>query len=221
MIRFYVTLSGRISRMPLQNIERTPSAVWAALAEGNERFVHFNEDRPHQDAPRRSQLRNGQKPAAVVISCSDSRVPVELIFDVGLGDLFVVRTAGEILDQAVLASIEYATESIGVPLVVVMGHESCGAVAATAAALEGGELPGGYQRVLVEKVAPSILEAKAEGLSSIKEFEEHHVVATVDQLLSRSPEIHQKVQTGELGVIGLRYRLSDGATEPVISKNVG
>lgn len=207
--------------MPLRNVDRTPPAVWEALLAGNERFISFKEDRPHQDAPRRRELRNGQTPAAVVISCSDSRVPVEIIFDVGLGDLFVVRTAGEILDQAVLASIEYATESIGVPLVIVMGHESCGAVAATAAALEGGALPGGYQRVLVEKVAPSILEAKAEGLSSIKEFEEHHVVATVNQLLSRSPEIHQKVETGELGIIGLRYRLSDGRTEPVISKNVG
>lgn len=207
--------------MPLRNIDRTPPAVWEALLAGNERFISFKEDRPHQDAPRRRELRNGQTPAAVIISCSDSRVPVEIIFDVGLGDLFVVRTAGEILDQAVLASIEYATESIGVPLVIVMGHESCGAVAATAAALEGGALPGGYQRVLVEKVAPSILEAKAEGLSSIKEFEEHHVVATVNQLLSRSPEIHRKVETGELGIIGLRYRLSDGRTEPVISKNVG
>ena len=207
--------------MPLRNVDRTPPAVWEALLAGNERFISFNEDRPNQDAPRRRELRNGQTPAAVVISCSDSRVPVEIIFDVGLGDLFVVRTAGEILDQAVLASIEYATESIGVPLVIVMGHESCGAVAATAAALEGVALPGGYQRVLVEKVAPSILEAKAEGLSSIKEFEEHHVVATVNQLLSRSPEIHQKVETGELGIIGLRYRLSDGRTEPVISKNVG
>lgn len=207
--------------MPLRNIDRTPIAVWEALVAGNERFMNFNEDRPNQDAPRRRALRTKQKPAAVVISCSDSRVPVELIFDVGLGDLFVVRTAGEILDQAVFASIEYAIEAIGVPLVIVMGHESCGAVAATAAALDGGEIPGGYQRVLIEKVAPSILEAKAEGLSTIKDFEEHHVVATVNQILTRSPEIKSKVDSGEVGIIGLRYRLSDGRTEPVISKNVG
>ncbi|ALC06771.1 Carbonic anhydrase 2 [Corynebacterium deserti GIMN1.010] len=207
--------------MPLRNVERTPAAVWNALSVGNERFMNFNEDRPNQDAPRRRELRAGQRPAAVVISCSDSRVPVELIFDVGLGDLFVVRTAGEILDQAVFASIEYAIESIGVPLVIVMGHESCGAVAATANALEGGEIPGGYQRVLIEKVAPSILEAKAEGLDTIKDFEEHHVVATVNQILSRSPEIKREVDAGTVGIIGLRYRLSDGRTEPVISKNVG
>lgn len=207
--------------MPLRNVERTPPAVWTALAAGNERFMNFNEDRPNQDAPRRRELRDGQKPAAVVISCSDSRVPVELIFDVGLGDLFVVRTAGEILDQAVFASIEYAIESIGVPLVIVMGHESCGAVAATASALDGGAIPGGYQRVLVEKVAPSILEAKADGKTSIEDFEKHHVVATVNQILSRSPEIHDKVNAGKVGIIGLRYQLSDGKTMPVISRNVG
>ncbi|WP_080796707.1 carbonic anhydrase [Corynebacterium pacaense] len=206
--------------MPLRNVERTPAPVWNALVAGNERFINFDEDRPNQDAPRRRQLRDGQAPAAVVISCSDSRVPVEIIFDVGLGDLFVVRTAGEILDQAVFGSIEYAIESLGVPLVIVMGHESCGAVKATADALDGGDIPGGYQRVLIEKVAPSILEARAEGLSTITDFEKHHVVATVDQILSRSPEIHAKVETGEVGIVGVHYQLSDGRTVPVITRNV-
>lgn len=183
--------------------------------------MNQNEDRPNQDGPRRKELRNGQAPAAVVIGCSDSRVPVEILFDVGLGDLFVVRTAGEILDQAVFGSIEYAIESLGVPLVVVMGHESCGAVKATADALDGGEIPGGYQRVLIEKVAPSILEAKALGMCEIADFERHHVVATVDQILSRSPEINAKVSSGEVGIVGVRYQLSDGRTAPVISRNVG
>ncbi len=207
--------------MPLRNVERTPAAVWEALVEGNERFMNYNEDRPHQDGHRRRELRTGQTPAAVVISCSDSRVPVEIIFDVGLGDLFVVRTAGEILDQAVFASIEYAIEALGVPLVIVMGHESCGAVRATADALDGGDIPGGYQRVMIEKVAPSILEARSAGMTTIEDFEKHHVVATVNQILSRSPEIHDKVQTGEVGIVGLRYQLSDGLTAPVITRNVG
>lgn len=206
--------------MPLRNVERTPAAVWEALQAGNQRFMDHRGDHPNQDAPRREALRDGQKPSAVVISCSDSRVPVEIIFDVGLGDLFVVRTAGEILDQAVFASIEYAIEALEVPLVVVMGHESCGAVAATAAALDGGDIPGGYQRVMIEKVAPSILEARGLGLESIKEFECHHVKATVDQILTRAPEIAERVEDGKVGIVGLRYRLSDGLTEPVITRNV-
>lgn len=207
--------------MPLRNVERTPAAVWEALKSGNERFMNYTEDRPHVDGPRRRELREGQKPAAVVISCSDSRVPVEIIFDVGLGDLFVVRTAGEILDQGVFASIEYAIEALEVPLVVVMGHESCGAVRATAEALDGGHIPGGYQRVMIEKVAPSILEARGLGMKTIEEFESHHVVATVEQILTRSPEISERVESGKVGIVGLRYRLSDGLTKPVITRNVG
>ena len=206
--------------MPLRNVERTPTGVWEALRAGNQRFMDHQGDHPNQDAPRRAALRDGQKPSAVVISCSDSRVPVEIIFDVGLGDLFVVRTAGEILDQAVFGSIEYAIEALDVPLVVVMGHESCGAVAATAAALDGGEIPGGYQRVLIEKVAPSILEARGLGKSTAEEYEGHHVLATVNQILSRSPEIAERVEEGKVGIVGLRYRLSDGFTEPVITRNV-
>ena len=206
--------------MPLRNVERTPAAVWEALQAGNQRFMDHQGDHPNQDGPRRQELREGQTPSAVVISCSDSRVPVEIIFDVGLGDLFVVRTAGEILDQAVFGSIEYAIESLGVPLVIVMGHESCGAVAATAAALDGGEIPGGYQRVLIEKVAPSILEARGLGKNTAEEYEGHHVLATVNQILSRSPEIAERVEEGNVGIVGLRYRLSDGFTEPVITRNV-
>ena len=206
--------------MPLKDVPKKPQAVWDALQAGNQRFVLQQQERPHQDIVRRAELRHGQNPRAAVLSCSDSRVPVEMIFDVGLGDLFVVRTAGEILDQAVFGSIEYAIESLGVPLVIVMGHESCGAVAATAAALDGGDIPGGYQRVLIEKVAPSILEARGMGKSTAEEYEGHHVLATVNQILSRSPEIAERVEEGNVGIVGLRYRLSDGFTEPVITRNV-
>lgn len=207
--------------MPLRDVERTPKALWNALVEGNARFRHDELYRADLNKHRRNELRTGQQPAAVVIGCSDSRVPVEILFDVGLGDLFVIRTAGEILDQAVFGSIEFAIEALGVPLVIVMGHESCGAVKATAEALDGGEIPGGYQRVLIEKVAPSILEARAKGLTTTEEFEKHHVVATVNQILSRSPEIHEKVENGDIGVVGVRYQLGDGRAVPIIKKNVG
>lgn len=206
--------------MPMSQVENSPQAVWDALQAGNERFVMHQEERPHQDSTRRIALRAGQSPRAVVLSCSDSRVPVEFIFDVGLGDLFVIRTAGQIIDQAVLGSLEFAIEALEVNLVVVMGHESCGAVKATASALEGGGVPQGFQRVLVEKVAPSILEARAAGCNDIVDFERQNVTATVNQLLTRVPQLRERLDDGRVGVVGLRYRLSDGGTDTVVTRGV-
>lgn len=206
--------------MPMRDVERTPQAVWNALQEGNQRFVNYQTKHPNQDSSRRYELRTGQSPRALVLSCSDSRVPVEMIFDVGLGDLFVVRTAGEILDLAVLSSLEFAIETLQVPLVVVMGHESCGAVKATAEALAGGEIPGGLQRVMVEKVSPSILVAKSKGKTDIADFEREHVVETVDQVIDRSPVMQARMASGDVGIVGLRYRLSDTCTETVTTRGV-
>lgn len=206
--------------MPMKDVAKGPQAVWEALKEGNTRFVSSELQRPNQDVVRRLELRSGQNPRAVILSCSDSRVPVELIFDVGLGDLFVVRTAGEILDPAVLASIEYAIKSLGVDLVVVMGHESCGAVAATAEALDGGTIPNGLERILVEKVAPSILEARARGMSSISEYEIQHVIEISSQIKHRLSSLQKRIEDGRCGIVGLRYLLSDGSTEQVYAEGV-
>lgn len=186
------------------------------MEEGNARFMRFEEARPNQDPQRRFEITLGQEPVAAVLACSDSRVPVEMIFDQGLGDIFVIRTAGEIIDLAVLGSLEYAVDSLHVPLIVVMGHESCGAVAATRNALDGHALPSGYQRVVVEKVTPSILEARAAGRESIQQLEEQHVAETVDMIIERSPSIRAKVARGTLGVVGVRYRLSDGHAQELV-----
>lgn len=204
----------------MRDVERNPKAVWEAMQKGNRRFIEDAQQRPNQDQSRRSQLREGQNPRAVVLACSDSRVPVEIVFDVGLGDLFVIRTAGEIIDLSVLASLEYAVESLGVELVVVMGHESCGAVKATADALDGGTIPDGFQRVLIEKVSPSILVSKAENRNTVSDFERQHIIETVDQVISRSPELKAHLDNGTVGVVGLRYRLSDGLAEPVCTFGV-
>ncbi len=107
----------------------------------------------------------------MVFGCADSRVAAEIIFDQGLGDMFVVRTAGHVIDSAVLGSIEYAVTVLNVPLIVVLGHDSCGAVKATLAALDDGEVPGGYVRDVVERVTPSILLGRRDGLTRIDEFE--------------------------------------------------
>lgn len=206
--------------MPMKEVAHQPQAVWEALQAGNKRFVEEALQRPNLDTVRRMELRSGQSPRAVILSCSDSRVPVELVFDVGLGDLFVVRTAGEILDPSVLGSIEYAIKSLEVDLVVVMGHESCGAVAATAEALDGGAIPDGLERILIEKVAPSILEARARGMSTTDDYERQHIEETVVQIKHRLWSLRDRIEDGRCAIVGLRYRLSDGATELVIADGV-
>jgi carbonic anhydrase len=146
----------------------------------------------------------------VVFGCADSRVAAELIFDQGLGDMFVVRTAGHVIDSAVLGSIEYAVTVLNVPLIVVLGHDSCGAVRATLAALDDGELPGGYVRDLVERVTPSILLGRRDGLTRVDEFEARHVIETANQLLSRSRAVAEAVGAGRLAIAGVTYQLADG-----------
>ena len=133
----------------------SPVTAWKALKEGNERFVAGKPAHPSQSIEDRARLAGAQHPTAVVFGCADSRVAAEIIFDQGLGDMFVVRTAGHVIDSAVLGSVEYAVTVLNVPLIAVLGHDSCGAVKATLAALDGGVMPGGYVRDIVERVTPS------------------------------------------------------------------
>lgn len=210
----------RLHNVCMSNSEWTPESVWQSIIRGNRRFVEGKSAHPRQNEGRRQELTHGQKPKAVVLACSDSRVPVEIIFDQGLGDIFVIRTAGEITDLSVLASLEFAVDGLGVKLVVVLGHESCGAVAAAKSALDGGDLPGGFQRVLIEKVTPSLLAARKDGQHTTDEFERRHVQEIVNHIVDRSPEISSRLDAGEVGVVGLRYRLSDGLAETVVTQGV-
>jgi carbonic anhydrase len=124
--------------------------------------------------------------------------------------MFVVRTAGHVADSAVLGSIEYAVTVLDVPLVVVLGHDSCGAVKATLSALDEGAVPGGYVRDIVERVTPSILLGRHAGLTRVDEFEARHVNETVGQLRERSAPIAERILNGTLAIAGLTYQLSDG-----------
>lgn len=185
-------------------------SAWKTLKEGNDRFVAGEPEHPRQSIEYRSTLAAEQKPGAVVFGCADSRVAAEIIFDQGLGDMFVVRTAGHVIDSAVLGSIEYAVTVLEVPLIVVLGHDSCGAVKATLAALDDGIVPGGYVRDLVERVTPSILLGRRDGLTRVDEFEARHVNETGAQLMARSTAIAERVAGGTLGIVGLTYQLADG-----------
>ena len=188
----------------------SPITAWKALSEGNDRFVAGTPEHPSQSIQHRASLAEGQKPTAVVFGCADSRVAAEIIFDQGLGDMFVVRTAGHVLDSAVLGSIEYAVTVLNVPLIVVLGHDSCGAVKATLAALDDGDVPGGYVLDIVERVTPSILLGRKEGLTRVDEFEARHVTATARQLVSRSKAVSDAVDSGALAIAGVTYQLADG-----------
>ncbi|MDI9953705.1 carbonic anhydrase, partial [Rhodococcus sp. IEGM 1305] len=126
--------------------------------------------------------------------------------------MFVVRTAGHVIDDAVLGSIEYAVGVLNVPLIVVLGHDSCGAVKATLDALDDGNVPPGFIRSIVERVAPSILMGRREGLSTVDELEGRHVVETGALLMQRSRIIAEKVESGACAIAGVTYKLSDGRT---------
>ncbi|MGV0644836.1 carbonic anhydrase [Mycolicibacterium sp. XJ879] len=188
----------------------SPVTAWKALKEGNERFVAGKPVHPSQGIEHRTSLAETQTPTAVVFGCGDSRVAAELIFDQGLGDMFVVRTAGHVIDAAVLGSIEYAVAVLDVPLIVVLGHDSCGAVKATLAALDDGVVPGGYVRDIVERVMPSILLGRRDGLTRVDEFEARHVIETGAQLMARSTTISDGVAAGTLAIVGATYHLADG-----------
>ena len=187
-----------------------PVTAWKTLKEGNERFVAGKPAHPSQSVEHRAGLAAGQQPIAAILGCSDSRVAAELIFDQGLGDIFVVRTAGQAIDTAVLGSIEYAVTVLNVPLIVILGHDSCGAVKAAIGAIDDGAIPAGFVRDVVERVAPSILLGRRDGLTRVDQFEERHVRETLAQLMARSTAIAERVSAGTLAIAGITYRLAKG-----------
>lgn len=127
--------------------------------------------------------------------------------------MFVVRTAGHVADASVLGSIEYGVGVLDVPLIVVLGHDSCGAVKATVDALDGGEVPGGFIRSIVERVTPSVLVSRREGKTGIDEIEATHVEQTANLLTERSKIISEQVSAGRCAIAGVTYKLADGRAQ--------
>lgn len=189
-----------------------PAEAWRALRDGNDRFVAGAMEHPSQDADRRADVSAGQQPFAVLLGCSDSRVAAEIIFDRGLGDLFVVRTAGHVSDATVLGSVEYGVAVLGVPLVVVLGHDSCGAIAATLDSLRTGIEPPGHIRSIVDRVRPSIT-GHTDG--SADEVLAGHVRYTVRALLEDSVVVRTAVAEGRCAVVGATYELAEGRVRVV------
>ncbi len=187
----------------------TPAQALSELLAGNDRFLRGTPEHPNQDATRRAALVRVQQPFAVVFGCSDSRLAAEIIFDRGLGDLFVVRTAGHIVGPEVAASIEYGVTVLGAPLLVVLGHDSCGAIRAAHDALTGVASPTPGLQVVVDRIGPSV--TLGDDLDAVSRA---HVQRTVSAL-EKDPGIAPAVAAGSCAVVGLTYRLAEGRTAMV------
>jgi len=197
-----------------------PSTALATLLEGNARFVAGVHLHPNQDADRRAAIAPRQRPFALLLGCSDSRLAAEIIFDQGLGDLFVVRTAGHVVGPEVMGSVEYAVAVLDVTLIAVLGHDSCGAIGAALESLRTGELPTGNIRDVVERVTLGVLPVREKALEEPEVAVEEHIRYTVDLLEGRSPLLAERIAQGRLGLAGLAYRLAEGSVRQVAGRGL-
>ena len=181
------------------------------LLSGDKRFVAGNSKEPHGAAliERRHALAKDQKPFAVIVSCSDSRVPPELVFDASLGDIFVIRTAGEVVDELGIGSIEYAIEHLGTRLIVVLGHQRCGAVSA---AVSGGTDTGDIPNVL-KAILPAVEETKGQSGEHIDNAVRANARDIAKRLQTTGPIITPRVQSGDVKVVAAYYSLDTGQVE--------
>lgn len=208
--------------------ESTASATWSRMLAGNRRFAEGKPEHPWQDAATRESLVDGQHPDAVVLSCGDSRVPPEIIFDQGLGDMFTVRTAGHMIDEAVIASVEYAVNTLGVSLIVVMGHEGCGAVAlacqevqklcdsmscgdGSAESVE--EYLQSADSVVLRSVGMSVWQAGQAEVEDTDDIERVHIARTIEALVTESSVVQEALAQERAMIVGARYQLSSGKVE--------
>ena len=200
----------------------TPLKAWQEMQRGNARFVAGEPRHPRQDVDRRAEVALGQRPRAALFGCSDSRLSAEIIFDVGLGDAFVVRNAGQVISDSVLGSLEYAVGVLGVPLILVLGHDECGAVRAAidSQAPDAAPLPA-HIATLVDRIVPAVRRvAGGEQGSPISTADvdagfvgREHLRDTVAELLESSEMISDAIAAGTLAIVGANYRLVEGRAE--------
>lgn len=193
--------------------ESTANATWSRMLQGNRRFAEGKPDHPWQDKETRQTLLDGQNPDAAVLSCSDSRVPPEIIFDQGLGDLFTVRTAGQLIDSAVIASLEYAVKKLHVSLICVLGHEHCGAIEAADAMDDLDEHIAAAESIILRQAGMSVWQAREAELDAHEDIERVHVAHIIETLVEQSPVIQQALAADKLMIVGARYQLDSGKVE--------
>lgn len=204
----------------------TPQEAWNELVQGNERFITGNPQHPHQDVDHRSHLASTQAPDVALFGCSDSRLSAEIIFDRGLGDLFIARNMGHVVAESITASMEYAINELGVALIIVLAHDSCGAVAASIDLMT--EHPKPVPQAVHNTLQPILPSVQRLWLKSHRDSPyvdptrinadavgRLHLGATVNGLLRNSRIISDAVAFGKLGVVGCQYRLAEGRAVPI------
>ena len=185
------------------------------LMEGNRRFVTAKPLYPNLTPERRKEVSKGQKPFAIIFGCVDSRVPPELVFDRGLGDLFVIRTAGQALDRAALGSIEFGVKELNIPLVMVLGHEKCGAVAATIEVVEKKAIAHGQINTLVEIIMPAVGKVMGQPGDLLENSVRANIQITVDKLKA-SPLLSKYLDKGKIKIVGALYDLDTGVVDIIM-----
>ena len=199
----------------------SPAETWRELRAGNERFITGAPMHPRQDVERRTSLAGRQRPLVAIFGCSDSRLSAEIIFDVGLGDAFVVRNAGQVISDSVLGSLEYAVSVLGVPLILVLGHDQCGAVRAAidSQGPEPAPLPP-HITTIVDRIVPAVRRVAGADDGPIDPAAvdagfvgREHLRDTVAELLDNSEVISDAIAAGTLAIVGANYRLFEGRAE--------
>jgi carbonic anhydrase len=193
---------------PEQGAKVAPADALARLKAGNQRFVAGKLQHPHQNPRRRTELATGQRPFAIVLGCADSRTSPEVLFDQGLGDLFVVRVAGNILDDHVLGSIEYAVDHLGAQLIVVLGHQRCGAVQAAKETLDSKAEAPAHINSIVAAIQPAVEATRGADVEATIKANTDNVVQS---LRSSEPVLKKEVEAGAITVLGAYYNLDTGA----------
>jgi len=185
----------------------TADSVLAELKTGNKHHMAHRYQHPHETLDRQRQLVSGQHPHAEILSCSDSRVPPEIVFDQGLGDLFIIRVAGNVASDTEIGSLEYGAEHLHIPLLVVLGHESCGAVTA---AVQGGP-PEGHIAALVDLIKPAVEKTRGMPGDPVANTVRINVEMVVKQLRSSAPILSELVAHGKLRIVGAVYSIETGS----------
>ena len=217
------------------DVEGTASGVWSRMLAGNRRFAEGKLEHPNRSVEAREATIDTHEPEAAILSCSDARVSPDIIFDAGIGDLFTVRTAGQVIDDAVIASLEYAVDVLGVRLLVVLGHQNCGAIKqavkeydallhnltadAEDSLMAADSVADLDERILNAKslmlrtVGFSIWQAHESELESTEDFERVHIARTIEQLVEQSEVIQRTLAEDRLMITGARYQLDTGKVE--------
>lgn len=192
-----------------------PDEALQRLITGNQRYAANKTVDPNQTETRRVEVAQGQHPFATILGCVDSRVPPEIVFDRGLGDLFVIRTAGQVIDSAVLGSIEFGTAELGIPLIMVLGHENCGAIKATIEAMEKNTPAEGSIGALVEGIRPAVEQVQGREGDLVDNAVRANIALVVEQLQT-SPVLSEALRENKLKIVGGRYDLDSGTVEMIV-----